>query len=77
MDVKVKVKVKVSVSETVRESKKLLIYNMALSFRFKIITTKVDKFPLTEVNIFELEKNENIDNPFEIKFPTLVYFFMT
>ena len=37
----------------------------------------MEKFPLTEVNIFELEKNELLDHPFEIKFPTLVYFFMT
>ena len=63
--------------ESESESDKLVIYNMALSFRFNSIVFKVGKFPLTEVNIFELEKNENLDNPFEIKFPTLLYFFMT
>ena len=38
------------------------------------IEMKVEKFPLMKVNIFELEENENLDDPFEIKFPTLVYF---
>ena len=32
---------------------------------------------MTKVIVVELEKNENLDDPFEIKFPTLVYFFMT
>ena len=45
--------------------------------RFGSIVSKVDEFPLMKVNIFELEKNENLDHPFQIKFPTLVYFFMT
>ena len=64
-------------SESESESDKLIIYNWALRNNFYLIESKVNKFPLTEVNIFELEKNENLDNPFEIKFPTLVYFFMT
>ena len=66
-----------SESESESESDKLVRYNWALSWRLKLIDLKVGKFPLTEVNIFELEKNENLDHPFEIKFPTLVYFFMT
>ena len=63
--------------ESESESDKLLIYNWALKNKIYLIESKVNKFPLTEANIFELEKNENLDYPFEIKFPTLVYFFMT
>ena len=33
--------------------------------------------PLTKVYVVEFEKNENLDHPFEIIFPTFVYFFMT
>ena len=64
-------------SESESESNKLIIYNMALSYRFNLIAKNVGKFPLTKVIVVELEKNENLDDPFEIKFPTLVYFFMT
>ena len=64
-------------SENESESDKLRIYNCALRNKFYLIETKLEKFPLTEVKIFELKKNENLDDPFEIKFPTLVYFFTT
>ena len=50
---------------------------MSLANMFYSVEMEVEKFPLTKVNIFELEENENLDDPFEIKFPTLVYFFMT
>ena len=43
--------------------------------RFLIIELFVNKNSLTKVNIIEL--NEDFDDPFEIVFPTLVYFFMT
>ena len=33
--------------------------------------------PLTKVNVIENEINDDLDDPFEIMFPTLVYFFMT
>ena len=58
------------------ESHKLIIY-MTLSHKFNSIASNIGKFPLTKVTIVELEKNENLDDPFEIKFPTLVYYFMT
>ena len=63
--------------ESESEIDKLIIYNMALSCRINLIASNVGKFPLTKVNVVEFEKNENLDYPFEIKFPTLVYFFMT
>ena len=50
---------------------------MTLSHRFNSIASNLGKFPLTKVTIVELEKNENLHDPFEIKFPTLVYYFMT
>ena len=59
------------------ESEKLSTYNELLANMICSIEMKVEKFPLTKVTIFELEENENLDDPFEIKFPTLVYFFMT
>ena len=66
-----------SESESESESEKLETFHWVLRKRFKLIESKVDEFPLTEVNIFELEKNEDLDHPLQIKFPTLVYFFMT
>ena len=42
---------------------------------FLIIESFVNKNSLTKVNI--IESNEDLDDPFEIMFPTLVYFFMT
>ena len=63
-------------SESESESEKFESYNRLLRLGFKIIEKKVKEFPLMEVNVFELEKTENLDDPFEIKFPTLVYFFM-
>ena len=62
-------------SESESESEKLETFHWVLRKRFKLIESKVDEFPLTEVNIFELERNEDLDHPLEIKFPTLVYFF--
>ena len=66
-----------SEDEKESESEKLSTYNMSLANMIYSIEMKVEKFPRTKVNIFELEENENLDDPFEIKFPTLVYFFMT
>ena len=43
------------------------------TIRFVIIELFVNKNSLTKVNI--IESNENLDDPFEIMFPTLVYFF--
>ena len=40
-----------------------------------IIELFVNKKSLTKANI--IESNEDVDDPFEIMFPTLVYFFMT
>ena len=45
--------------------------------RFDYIENGVKERPLTKVTVIEFEKNENLDHPFEIMFPTLVYFFMT
>ena len=45
--------------------------------RFDYIEFGVKERPLTKVTVIEFEKNENLDHPFEIMFPTLVYFFMT
>ena len=66
-----------SEDEEESESEKYTIYNMSLANMFYSMERKVEKFPLTEVNIFELEENEDLEDSFEIKFPTLVYFFMT
>ena len=66
-----------SEDEKESESEKLSTYNMSLANMIYSIEMKVEKFPLTKVNIFELEENKKLDDPFEIKFPTLVYFFMT
>ena len=43
--------------------------------KFLIIDSYVNRRSLTKVNI--IESNEDLDDPFEIMFPTLVYFFMT
>ena len=48
-----------------------------LGERFDYIEFGVKERPLTKVYVIEFEKNENLDHPFEIMFPTLVYFFMT
>ena len=48
----------------------------SLGERFKYIEKDVKESPLMKVNSVESEKNENLDHPFEIMFPTLVYFFM-
>ena len=48
-----------------------------LGERFDYIEFGVKESPLTKVYVVEFEKNENLDHPFEIMFPTLVYFFMT
>ena len=45
--------------------------------RIEYIETGVKERPLTKVYVVEFGKNENLDHPFEIMFPTLVYFFMT
>ena len=68
-----------SESESESESKidKLMKYNMILTNKIRTIGSIFEEIPLTKVTIVELEKNENLGNPFEVKFPTLVYYFMT
>ena len=62
-------------SESESGNEELELFNIKLSFSF--IESYVEKIPLTEVNVFEFEKNELLHHPLEIKFPTLVCFFMT
>ena len=62
-------------SDSDSDSEKIQTYNWALKDEFYLIEEKIKKFPLMKVNIYEI--NDDLDGPFEIMFPTLVYFFMT
>ena len=66
-------------SESESESKmdKRIKYEIILNKKMRTIGTIFEAFPLIKVTIVELEKKENLGNPFEVKFPTLVYYFMT
>ena len=64
-------------SERESEIDKRMKYEFILNKKMKTIGTIFEAFSSIKVTIVELEKKENLANPFEVKFPTLVYYFMT